>query len=50
MSWTWLNGATTAVGVTGRTTFNGTCADRHLIQGSMSSSDIPGSGSFTQTR
>jgi hypothetical protein len=50
VSWTWFNGATTAVGVTGRTNFNGTYVDRHLIQGAMTSSDIPGTGSFTQTR
>lgn len=50
VSWTWFNGATTAVGVSGQTNFNGTYVDRHLIQGSMTSSAIPGTGTFTQTR
>jgi hypothetical protein len=50
VSWTWLNAATTAIGVTGRTNFNGTYVNSHLIQGSMTSSATAGTGSFTQTR
>ena len=50
VSWTWSNAATTGIGVTGRTGFNGTWVDAHLIRGSMRSSTFPGVGTFTQTR
>jgi hypothetical protein len=50
VSWTWSHVATTAVGVNGVTTFNGTYVDSHLIRGAMSDPRYPVSGSFTQTR
>ncbi len=50
VSWTWSNVATTGIGVTGRTGFNGAWVDAHLIRGSMRSTAIPGVGTFTQTR
>jgi hypothetical protein len=50
VSWTWRNIPTTAMGVNGATNFNGVYVDSHLIRGSMTSSAVPGTGSFTQTR
>jgi hypothetical protein len=50
VSWTWRNGATTAMGVSGETGFNGVYVDDHLIRGTMTSSAIAGAGTFTQTR
>ena len=50
VSWTWTHGATTLVGISGVTNFDGTYVDRHLIRGEMSAPGFPGVGSFTQTR
>ncbi len=50
VSWTWTHRATTLAGISGVTNFNGTYVDRHLIRGEMSSPDLPGVGTFTQTR
>jgi hypothetical protein len=50
VSWTWTHRATTAVGNTGVTGFNGTYVDAHLIRGTMTSTGIAARGSFTQTR
>ena len=50
VSWSWRHVATTAVGVSGTTTFNGTYIDPHLIKGEMTCPLYPVSGTFTQTR
>jgi hypothetical protein len=50
VSWTWSHGATTGVGVSANTSFNGTYVNAHLISGRVSSSAMPGEGPFTQTR
>jgi hypothetical protein len=50
VSWTWRNVPTTAVGINGETGFNGVYVDAHLIRGTMTSTAIPGTGTFTQTR
>jgi hypothetical protein len=50
VSWTWSHAATNAVGLNGRTQFNGSYVNGRLIKGSMTSTAIPGTGSFVQTR
>jgi len=50
ISWTWKDVATTAVGVSATTNFNGTYVNDRLIRGTMNSTAIAGTGNFTQTR
>jgi len=50
VSWSWTHRATTLVGLSGVTNFNGTYINSHLIRGAMSAADSPVVGSFTQTR
>jgi hypothetical protein len=50
VSWTWRNIPTTSIGVNGETGFKGTYVDAHLIRGVMTSTSLPGAGTFTQTR
>jgi hypothetical protein len=50
VSWTWSNQATTRIGLTGLTSFNGTYENSRLISGVMTSSASAGRGTFTQTR
>jgi hypothetical protein len=50
VSWTWTHQATDAVGNSGVTAFSGAYVDDHLVQGTMTSSGVPGQGTFTLTR
>jgi hypothetical protein len=50
VAWTWRNVPTTSIGINGETGFNGTYVDAHLIRGTMTSTAVRGSGTFTQTR
>jgi hypothetical protein len=50
ITWTWSHQATTIIGMTGVTGFEGSFVTPRLIRGWMTSTGTPGRGRFTQSR